>query len=35
MGKYPFLLFDADNTLFDFDTGNRNALRFCCWFLFC
>lgn len=30
MAKYPFLLFDADNTLFDFDTGNRNALRFCC-----
>lgn len=23
--RYEFLLFDADNTLFDFDTGERNA----------
>ena len=30
MAKYPFLLFDADNTLFDFDRANINALRFCC-----
>ena len=27
MISFPFLLFDADNTLFDFDTGNRNAFH--------
>lgn len=30
MAHYPFLLFDADNTLFDFDAGNRNAFRAVC-----
>lgn len=28
--KYPYLLFDADNTLFDFDNGNRNAFHRVC-----
>ena len=28
--KYPYLLFDADNTLFDFDAGNRLAFHQVC-----
>ena len=28
--KYPFLLFDADNTLFDFDAAERTAHRRLC-----
>ena len=28
--KYPYLLFDADNTLFNFDAGNRNAFHRVC-----
>ena len=28
--KYPYLLFDADNTLFDFDAGNRYAFHRVC-----
>ena len=28
--KYPYLLFDADNTLFDFDAANRNAFHQVC-----
>ena len=27
---YPYLLFDADNTLFDFDAGNRIAISAVC-----
>lgn len=30
MTRYPFLLLDADNTLFDFDAANRNAFRQVC-----
>jgi 2-haloacid dehalogenase len=30
MISYPYLLLDADNTLFDFDAGNRNAFRAVC-----
>ncbi|NLU24864.1 MAG: noncanonical pyrimidine nucleotidase, YjjG family [Clostridiales bacterium] len=30
MIRYPYVLLDADNTLFDFDTGNRNAFRAVC-----
>lgn len=30
MIRYPNLLFDADNTLFDFDTANRNAFHEVC-----
>lgn len=25
--RYPYLLFDADNTLFDFDRSNRVAFN--------
>ncbi|MCI8714403.1 MAG: noncanonical pyrimidine nucleotidase, YjjG family [Oscillospiraceae bacterium] len=28
--KYPYLLFDADNTLFDFDAAEKNAHRQVC-----
>lgn len=28
--KYPYLLLDADNTLFDFDAGNRHAFHEVC-----
>lgn len=28
--KYPYLLLDADNTLFDFDRANRKAFRAVC-----
>ena len=28
--KYPYLLFDADNTLFDFDRSNRAAFDAVC-----
>ena len=28
--KYPYLLFDADNTLFDFDAANRSAFHRVC-----
>ena len=28
--KYPYLLLDADNTLFDFDAGNRLAISAVC-----
>ena len=28
--KYPYLLFDADNTLFDFDAAEKNAHRLVC-----
>jgi len=28
--KYPYLLLDADNTLFDFDAGNRRAISAVC-----
>ena len=28
--KYPYLLFDADNTLFDFDAAEKNARRQVC-----
>lgn len=28
--KYPYLLFDADNTLFDFDRANRRAFHAVC-----
>ena len=27
MSRYDFVLFDADNTLFDFDRSERRALR--------
>ena len=27
MGKYDFILFDADNTLFDFDKAEKRAIR--------
>ena len=27
MTRYPYLLFDADNTLFDFDEANVHAFR--------
>lgn len=30
MIHYPYLLFDADNTLFNFDVGNRNAFHAVC-----
>ncbi|MBE6990193.1 MAG: noncanonical pyrimidine nucleotidase, YjjG family [Ruminococcaceae bacterium] len=30
MIRYPYLLLDADNTLFDFDRGNRNAFHRVC-----
>lgn len=30
MSRYPYLLLDADNTLFNFDAGNRNAFRAVC-----
>ncbi len=30
MSSFPFLLFDADNTLFDFDAGNRSAFHQVC-----
>lgn len=30
MIRYPYLLLDADNTLFNFDAGNRNAFREVC-----
>ena len=28
--RYPYLLFDADNTLFDFDRANRAAFEAAC-----
>ena len=28
--KYPYLLFDADNTLFDFDRANQEAFHAVC-----
>lgn len=28
--RYPYLLFDADNTLFDFDRSNRVAFNAVC-----
>lgn len=30
MPRYSYLLFDADNTLFDFDAANRNAFHAVC-----
>ena len=30
MTRYPYLLFDADNTLFDFDEANVHAFRAVC-----
>ena len=30
MTRYPYLLFDADNTLFDFDEANAHAFRAVC-----
>ena len=27
MTRYPYLLFDADNTLFDFDEANVSSFR--------
>ena len=30
MTRYPYLLFDADNTLFDFDEANIHAFRAVC-----
>ena len=30
MPHYSYLLFDADNTLFDFDAANRNAFHAVC-----
>ena len=30
MGRYPILLLDADNTLFDFNAGNRRAFSEVC-----
>ena len=30
MPHYSYLLFDADNTLFDFDAANRNAFHTVC-----
>lgn len=30
MIRFPYLLFDADNTLFDFDRANRNAFHQVC-----
>lgn len=30
MSRYPYLLFDADNTLFDFDRANRDAFHAVC-----
>lgn len=30
MSRYPYLLFDADNTLFDFDRANRQAFHAVC-----
>lgn len=30
MTRYPYLLLDADNTLFDFDAANRNAFHRVC-----
>lgn len=30
MTRYPYLLFDADNTLFDFDEANVSSFRAVC-----
>ena len=30
MSRYPILLLDADNTLFDFNAGNRRAFSEVC-----
>ena len=30
MSRYPYLLLDADNTLFDFDAANHNAFAQVC-----
>lgn len=30
MSRYPYLLFDADNTLFDFEAANHNAFAKVC-----
>ena len=30
MTRYPYLLFDADNTLFDFDEANVSSFRSVC-----